>query len=581
MRLFRVACTVAILSLFAGSLVHAQRKGMRATSANAVPNSAASLLPSEVDFFFEIENPADLRDALVHSQMVSSALAAAGAPSDGKAGSPLRTLSLGLLSREKLSGTRLAFASAPGADPQSRTRILLAVAPDAATAIAVRDTLEHWFSEWVTPFSKTPGVSSKYPSDVLKAPDGRTFVSGYDGVASFVGDSSLTDVVSSRLRGGTMPALSQSKEFLDAQSKLSARQQYFGFFSKGAITEIAQQILQSLDADSASLGRTAFDFAGLDGIEAVGIGGSFGPNGAAERFEVFPNTQSQSILNVLFHAANERLEVFQNATKDATTAAEYHFDYTELFGKLLDIFGPLLAVQAGAESASDAVASYEKQFGFKIREELLPALGSGVTIVLEPSSSPVASANESLLEAVQEHGVLLLPVRDKLKFASVLEKVRLYMNRTKDGSAPVLKPPAEYRGVQVIYERGAAMAYLGTRFAIAREANLKRLIGARAAGETLSKAPDIVRMFGGPTAASAGAMYLNASHGSSAARNFVGLLTGLSSDQIDFSPVAARPFLMVNLSRTATGLAGKSESPVGILGGLLTLLRSQQSPPSR
>lgn len=573
MKSLRLVSMLLVLVLLLDNLVWAQRRGPRFRSRAAVPETAAALVPPETSLFIEIQNPAELRDGLEHSPAISKVLGAAGEAEHERAGSFLRSLGLGHLSRERLAQTRVAYALIDATNPQQRAQALLAIAPDSATALAAKDALEQWFSQSISPIEKSGEGAGSDALKKLTSRDGHTYVSGYEGPVSFVGDPGLIDAVMQRLKGSNQPSLSQSKEFADARVRLAAKQQIFAFFSRGTVSEIVQQFLQSLDPEAASVGRTTVDFVSLDGVDAVALGASYGPNGATERFQIYRNAQSDSILNVVFDATNGSLEVFTDATKDATTAVEYHFDYTKLFDRLFELFGPLLAVQAGAESAADALANYEKEFGFKIRDELLPTLGDGVAIVLEPRTGPAAHDEESVMDAVRERGVLLLPVRDRAKFAAAFEKVRLYLNRTKDGTPPVLKPTAEYRSVEIIHERGAAMAYLGSRFAIARETNLKQLIDACATGSTLSKAPEVARIFGGSALNTAGAIYLDSTHGATSLRDFASRVTADPTDRIDASQLSDRPFLLVKLTRNESGLAGTAESPLGLLGALLNTMK--------
>lgn len=534
--------------------------------------SAASLLPQEIGFFVEIQDLAALRDGLTKSISISRAREIPRASSAAEAGSFLEALSFGLTSKAAMKQTRVAFAESAGANPRERARILFAVAPDESVSSAAEPRLKEWFSRWIADSNAQEVVSP--PNDrAEKTRDAGGFISGHQGRVAFVGESSLVAAMKDRIGNRALPSLSQSKTFADAAAKLAGQHQVFAFFSRGAISEIVQRSLQSLDPDTASVGRTAVDFVNLDGVDALAVGASFGLRGASEQFQIYKNPQSSSILNVVFDASNGSVGVFGNATKKASTAVEYHFDYTKLFDSLLDLFGPLLAVQAGAESPQAALANYESELGLNIREELLPSFGDGVAVIIEPRTDSKEDANESVLDVLRERGVLLLPVRDRAKFAAAFEKVRHFLNRPHDGRPPVLKPATRYRGVELIHERGAAMAYLGDRFAIAREANLKRLIDARASGETLSKAPAIARLFGKASAASAGTIFLDASHGSSSQREFISRLAGVPVDRIDASRLASQPFLLMKLTHNSSGLAGTSESPVGILGGLLMTLR--------
>ncbi len=140
-------------------------------------------------------------------------------------------------------------------------------------------------------------------------------------------------------------------------------------------------------------------------------------------------------------------------------------DLTRVYDQVLSSLGPLIASFVGRDSTADAIAGYENELGFKIRDGLLASLGPEYAIALLPGRAGDR-------RGPGEEFVAIVEVKNAELVRTAMRKLLTESQKPNEKKPP---PPENYRGVELVkldQDNSVAMhsgaAYLGRTSAVKR-----------------------------------------------------------------------------------------------------------------
>jgi len=161
----------------------------------------------------------------------------------------------------------------------------------------------------------------------------------------------------------------------------------------------------------------------------------------------------------------------QAIPEDAALVIFVGLDLIRLYEAALATLGPFLTAQLGGQSPEAAVALLETQLGFRIKDELLAALGTELAIAW--SSSPELTDR-----------ALIFSVRNPDLLRTILEKVA-----ARQGQRPI----ANKSHTLYPLTEDASVAVTATEAIVARPERAKQLLEERERGRVLGRTPEFAQ----------------------------------------------------------------------------------------
>lgn len=221
---------------------------------------------------------------------------------------------------------------------------------------------------------------------------------------------------------------------------------------------------------SISLLVPILQFLGLSAFKAAGSSLAFDGSMAREEQCVIIDRGHNAMIAALTELPAIEFTTAHAIPEDAALVIFAGLDLMRLYEATLATLGPLLTAQLGGQSPEAAIALLETQLGFRIKDELLAALGTELAIAWSPSADPERD--------------LVLSVRNPDLLRTILEKVA-----ARQGQSPIA-----YKS-HTIYPLTdeASVAVTNAEAIVARTERAKRLLEERERGRVLGRTPEFAR----------------------------------------------------------------------------------------
>lgn len=231
------------------------------------------------------------------------------------------------------------------------------------------------------------------------------------------------------------------------------------------------QLTARTSSGSISLLVPILQFIGLSAFKAVGSSLALEGSTVREEYCVLIERGHSAMIAALTELPPIEFATAHAIPEDAALAIFAGVDLMRLYEATLATLGPLLTAQLGGQSPEAAVALLETQLGFRIKEDLLAALGSELAIAW--------SSSAGLIERD-----FILSVRNSDRLRAILEKVV-----ARQGLRPIA------HGAHTIYPLAddTAVAVTAAEAIIARPERAKRLLDERDRGRVLGRTPEFAQ----------------------------------------------------------------------------------------
>jgi hypothetical protein len=171
------------------------------------------------------------------------------------------------------------------------------------------------------------------------------------------------EAIAAAARGGQPKPLSRSTSFLKAREKVAAKEVFFYADVAGFVRE-AKEDLEEPD-------RKFVTALGLEGFTFAAGGISIGDKGVNERF--FLGTAGDRKGLAKFLSLKGPAAGFDSAPQDALQFVSFSIELSELYDTMLEMLKSLDEFKQ--KQMLDDIASFEKEVGISLKNDLFPALG--------------------------------------------------------------------------------------------------------------------------------------------------------------------------------------------------------------
>ena len=267
------------------------------------------------------------------------------------------------------------------------------------------------------------------------------------------------------------PKLAEASAFRLARQRCAGGTA-FTFFNLERLTPyLIGQWTARQSGGALSLAVPILHFIGLSAFKAVGSSLTFDASGAREEVCALVDRGYNPMIAALMELPAIEFTTAHAIPEDAAFAIFAGVDLVRLYNAAVATLGPLLTAQLGGQSPEAAIALLETQLGFRLKDELLAALGPEVALAW--------SASADRLERD-----LVLSVRNPDLLRAILEKVV-----ARQGQRPIA-----YKA-HTIYPvtDEASIAVTATEALIARIERVKHLLDERERGRVLGRTPEFVQ----------------------------------------------------------------------------------------
>lgn len=308
-------------------------------------------------------------------------------------------------------------------------------------------------------------------------------------------------VVESLMQSDAALTLNEDREYLKARAHF-AGDPFFAYLDTGSMPLPLPAASQQKESQAYMAGMLA----GLNQMPyAIAMGGSMQSEEASLRALIISNQKVKGgFLSSIFSAVHEGQPTAASlAASDTDLFVNVMIDWDKLYEglqSLFDLFASAIA-NVGSENQSAAqvqqnvsgleiMAGLDAKLGFSIRNDLLPTLGNEIAIAISGfdgfAKPPVRQASSSRKQTSRSRLLLMIAVRNPVKFESYLAKLLNLPNKT-----PVSFAQTPYRGAMIKYRGNFAYAMAGGFFiAGGNVAEVRRALDARSSGLSLAASTD-------------------------------------------------------------------------------------------
>jgi hypothetical protein len=208
------------------------------------------------------------------------------------------------------------------------------------------------------------------------------------------------EAIAAASRGGQPKPLSKSATFLKAREKAAAKEVFF-YADVAAFVREAKEDLEEPD-------RKFVTALGLEGFTYAAGGISIGDKGVNERFFLGTGAEKKGLAKFL--SLKGPAAGFESAPMDALQFVSFSIELSELYDTMLEMLKSIDEFKQ--KQMLDDIASFEKEVGISIKNDLFPALG---TRMWWYSALPP--------DGLIPDGVTGLEIRDAARFDKCLQAV--------------------------------------------------------------------------------------------------------------------------------------------------------------
>jgi len=267
------------------------------------------------------------------------------------------------------------------------------------------------------------------------------------------------------------PKLAESPDFRSLRERCAGGTVFAILNLERIIPSVIERWATRSSSGPLSLWVPISQFIGLAAFKAVGSSLAFEGGRVREEHCVVVDRGRNAMIAALMALPAIEFATAHAIPEDAALVLFAGVDFIRLYEAALATLGPLLTAQLGGHSPEAAIALLETQLGFRIKEDLLAALGSELAIAWSPSADTAARD-------------LILSVRHPDLLRTILEKVV-----ARQGLRPLV-----YKG-HTIYPLAddLSVAVTTAEALLAHPERVKRLLDERERGRTLGRTSEFAR----------------------------------------------------------------------------------------
>lgn len=400
----RVALFGLMLLLITPGLRGVPVVGQRASTTQTEAAALESSLPADALGVILVETPARLKTNLTSTAFFR--LTSPGAADDTVAGSFRSAV-------ERFSGSGVRLAAVYTVPDNPRREPPLAIVVEAPTVPAARSGA----ARVAAFYPSSSAASDSHPSPIVRTTvqvDGEPISFAHRGRLFVYGQDPAVAAVEKSLDGGS--SLCRDPSFQAARQASPAESAVFAYLNFGRLVSYGTQRLQRqmMRMDLTGLIIPMLQFAGVSAIQGIGLSTRFQDRLAKDEIQVLVNWNQAGLMPAILALPPVQSRGAETLPASTVSYVSFTVDANQIYEALLKSFGPLIMAQLGAGSVEEAITGMEQKIGFRIKQELLAALGNEVVIAGLPPNRPRAGASSDT--------VVLLAVKDPDLLIRVVEK---------------------------------------------------------------------------------------------------------------------------------------------------------------
>ena len=433
------------------------------------------------------------------------------------------------------------------------------------------------------------------------------------------------------------PRLSDNLDFVRARAQLSTPMGLFAYLNSKSLAEMTQGWLnlgQLYGLDGTDQSNALLD---VYAIKSVALASNFEREGVVDRLLVSLDPSKKNLLTMLLKGPASEFQAGRYTPAGTKLFINQSVDWPQVYDDL--IVPMLFGLQAASQEMlsesrereqnspnappdeplrrnpgwqrefqekvlrrqKEIIARYERELGFKLREELAKDFGSEVSVAYELPKSPSASPNDKAT-----HYAVYLSVRDREAARAAFSNLAVYLfnsmganmvgnNRTQEEEREAQEPPKEKTDEQIKQEQAQRAALVAAMprevykktelvslvfmsvgffddYIVIADSNetLKRLLDTPESGTPISLDSNYRTAMAGAPNASASRVYLSPSYFDGLLNSFLqGWLAKATTEPLTINAPATLAAFIEGSDRS---LKLEAFSPVGIPGIFATMI---------